>query len=80
MKKTGAQKFRDLLGKGDMLVSPGVTRPEAEKLGLAWAADGKHALEMALEKQGRSATVAVLRHGGHILPLADERAAALHHT
>jgi lactate racemase len=61
-----------------ILVSPGVKRHEAEKLGLVWAADGQRALELAFNKQGSSATVAVLRHGGHILPLAGERAAALH--
>ena len=61
-----------------IIASPGVKKEEAEKLGMVWARDGQQALKMALEKQGPQARVAVLRHGGHILPLADERAAALH--
>jgi nickel-dependent lactate racemase len=59
-----------------IIASPGVNQKDAEKLGLVWAPDGQRALEMAFEGQGRDARVAVLRHGGHILPLADERTAA----
>lgn len=61
-----------------IIASPGVGKKDAEKLGMVWAADGQSALESAFKKQGKQASVAVLRHGGHILPLADERAAALH--
>jgi nickel-dependent lactate racemase len=61
-----------------IIASPGVTPKDAAKLGLVWAKSGQHALDIAFQKQGRDASVAVLRHGGHILPLADERAAALH--
>jgi lactate racemase len=55
-----------------IMVSPGVGRDEAERLGFRYAATARHALEMALERQGRHASVAVLRHGGHILPLAND--------
>jgi nickel-dependent lactate racemase len=61
-----------------ILVSPGVKKSEAEKLGMGWAKDGNEALQMAFDRSGEGAKVAVLKHGGHILPLADERAAALH--
>ena len=59
-----------------IIASPGVKKAEAEKLGMAWAKDGNAALEMAFKKQGPAAKVAVLKHGGHILPLADEVATA----
>jgi hypothetical protein len=61
-----------------ILVSPGVKKSEAEKLGMGWAKNGNEALQMAFERSGAGAKVAVLKHGGHVLPLADERAAALH--
>lgn len=54
-----------------IMVSPGVKRQEAERLGLRYAASAQEALEMALQQQGNAASIAVLRHGGHILPLAD---------
>ena len=56
-----------------ILVSPGVTRDETERLGFRYAATTQEALEMAFARQGNTAMVAVLRHGGHILPLADEK-------
>jgi len=52
-----------------IMVSPGVTQEETERLGFRFAETVEEALAMAFEKQGESATVAVLRHGGHILPL-----------
>jgi nickel-dependent lactate racemase len=61
-----------------VLASPGVKKEEAEKLGMTWARDGNEGLRIAFERQPKEAKVAVLRHGGHILPLADERAAARH--
>jgi nickel-dependent lactate racemase len=54
-----------------IMVSPGVRREEAERLGFRYADTAQEALGMAFERQGPAATVAVLRHGGHILPLAD---------
>lgn len=55
-----------------IMVSPGVTREETERLGMRYAATVGDALAMAFERQGKDARVAVLRHGGHILPLADQ--------
>jgi lactate racemase len=52
-----------------VMVSPGVTREETERLGFRYAATANEALGMAFERQGDGATVAVLRHGGHVLPL-----------
>jgi nickel-dependent lactate racemase len=58
-----------------IMVSPGVTREETERLGFRYAATAQGALEMAFERQGGEAKVAVLRHGGHILPLIEGEAA-----
>ena len=55
-----------------IMVSPGVRGEQAERLGFRYAATAQHALEMALERQGRHALIAVLRHGGHILPLVND--------
>jgi lactate racemase len=55
-----------------IMVSPGVTRGEAQRLGFRYAATAEVALEMAFERQGREAEVAVLQHGGHILPLIED--------
>jgi hypothetical protein len=54
-----------------VMVSPGVKREETERLGFRYAATARDALEMAFERQGRTASVAVLRYGGHILPLVE---------
>jgi nickel-dependent lactate racemase len=53
-----------------VMVSPGAPREQVEKLGIRYAASVAEAVESGFERQGRSAQVAVLRHGGHILPLA----------
>ncbi len=52
-----------------ILVSPGIGRAETEKLGFLPASDPQEGLEMAFEITGRKASVSVLKHGGHILPL-----------
>jgi nickel-dependent lactate racemase len=51
-----------------ILVSPGVTRGEAERLGLRHAPTAQDALTMAFERQGPAARIVVLRYGGRILP------------
>jgi lactate racemase len=55
-----------------IMVSPGVKRGEAERLGFRYAGTAEEALTMALQRQGPRASVAVLRHGGHILPIVDD--------
>ncbi|HKP13450.1 MAG TPA: nickel-dependent lactate racemase [Blastocatellia bacterium] len=57
-----------------VMVSPGIRREEAERLGFRYAETAQEALEMAFERQGGEAKVAVLRHGGHILPLIESEA------
>lgn len=52
-----------------ILVSPGISRADTERLGFLYAADPQTALNMALEMKGSNATVAVIRHGGTVLPL-----------
>lgn len=51
------------------MVSPGVKPHEAQRLGLHWAASVQEALAAAMGRMGREASVAVLRRGGHILPV-----------
>lgn len=58
-----------------IMVSPGLEPGEAERLGFRWGESAQQALAMALARQGPDAPVAVLRYGGHILPLVDEEAA-----
>ena len=51
-----------------ILVSPGVPRAQAERIGFRYADSVQKALAMAFERRGGGARVAVLRRGGHILP------------
>lgn len=60
-----------------IMVSPGVTPDEARQLGFRPAANATEALALALDRQGPQATIAVLRYGGHILPIVDDEAAQL---
>ena len=63
-----------------ILVSPGVTREQTERLGFRHATTAQEALDMAFARQGNEAKVAVLRHGGHILPLVDQKTAQVAST
>jgi nickel-dependent lactate racemase len=60
-----------------IMVSPGVKPEEARRLGFRSAPDATAALRMALERQGSQATIAVLRYGGHVLPIVDDEVAQL---
>jgi hypothetical protein len=55
-----------------IMVSPGVKPYEATRLGFRSATTATEALALALERQGRHASIAVLRYGGHILPIVDD--------
>jgi nickel-dependent lactate racemase len=55
-----------------IMASPGVKQHEAEKIGFRYARDTQNALEMALSKQGKDATVAVIRYGGHVMPIVED--------
>lgn len=81
-------KVKDLVGVailGDMcqiidktdciMVSPGVKEEEARKLGFRYAKSAQEGFDMAMEKQGKDARVAVVRYGGHALPLVEDEAA-----
>jgi nickel-dependent lactate racemase len=57
-----------------ILVSPGVKQGDAQRLGFRHAPNTTEAMKMAFAKQGTSAKVAMLRHGGHILPIIDDEA------
>lgn len=54
-----------------IMASPGVKRDDAKKLGFRYARTPQEAIDMALEKQGKQAKVAVIRNGGHVLPLVE---------
>jgi len=60
-----------------IMVSPRVTAEEAKRLGFRSARSASEALAMALERQGPDASVAVLRYGGHVLPIVDDESAQL---
>jgi lactate racemase len=60
-----------------IMVSPGVTAEQAKKIGFRYARSAEDALRMAFDRQGRQASVAVLRYGGHILPIVDDEASEL---
>ncbi len=55
-----------------IMVSPGVRAQDATKIGFRYANTAQEALKMALDKQGKDATVAVIRYGGHVLPIVDD--------
>jgi nickel-dependent lactate racemase len=52
-----------------ILVSQGIGPKEAEKIGFGYAKTPQEALEMAFDSQGKDAKIAVLKHGGTILPI-----------
>ncbi len=51
-----------------ILVSPGISKEEAERLGFLHARDPQESLEIAFSLTGQDAKVAVLQRGGEILP------------
>lgn len=55
-------------GKG-IMVSQGITKGEAERLGFLHAKTPQEALEIAFSLLGRNARVAILQRGGEILPV-----------
>jgi nickel-dependent lactate racemase len=55
-----------------IMVSPGVKPDEAKKIGFRYAHSSQQALEMAFDRQGDGARVAVIRYGGHALPVVDD--------
>ncbi len=59
-----------------IMVSPGIPPDEQRRIGFAPAPNAQEALAMAFERLGRDARVAVLHHGGEILPLTPEMAGA----
>ncbi len=52
-----------------ILVSPGISKEETEKLGFTYAQDPQEALDIAFSLLSRNAKVAVLQRGGEILPV-----------
>ncbi len=54
-----------------ILVSPGISKEEAEKLGFTYAKDPQEALGKAFSLSSSDAKVAVLQRGGEILPVIE---------
>jgi nickel-dependent lactate racemase len=54
-----------------ILVCPGISKMETEKLGFLYAQEPQEALEIAFSLLGRDAKVAVLQRGGEILPIIE---------
>lgn len=52
-----------------ILVSPGISKEQAERLGFVYARDPQEALDIAFSHLSRDAKVAVLQRGGEILPV-----------
>jgi len=52
-----------------ILVSPGISKDETEKLGFIYARDPQEALDLAFSHLSRDAKVVVLQRGGEILPV-----------
>jgi len=52
-----------------ILVSPGISKEETERLGFIYAQDPQEALDIAFSHLSRDAKVAVLQRGGEILPI-----------
>jgi len=52
-----------------ILVCPGISKMETEKLGFLYAQEPQEALEIAFSLSGRDAKVGVLQRGGEILPI-----------
>ncbi len=52
-----------------ILVSPGISRTDTERLGFLYAATCQEALDKAFEIKGRDASVLVIRQGGTALPV-----------
>lgn len=59
-----------------ILVSPGISCDQAERLGFRHAPTPQDALTMAFERQGSAARVVVLRYGGRVLPRVRDGAEA----
>ena len=52
-----------------ILVCPGISKEETERLGFRYARSPQEALEIAFSLSGRDAKVAILQRGGEILPV-----------
>lgn len=56
-----------------ILVCPGISKEETERLGFVHAQEPQEALEIAFTLLGRNANVAVLHRGGEVLPILQEK-------
>jgi len=54
-----------------ILVSSGIDARTAARIGFEWAATPQDALDLALERKGKTASIAILRNGGEIMPVLE---------
>ncbi|PKL14294.1 MAG: hypothetical protein CVV52_02470 [Spirochaetae bacterium HGW-Spirochaetae-8] len=52
-----------------LLVSTGLTKERTERIGFRWARNVNDALAEALAEKGPHATIAVVKHGGEVMPM-----------
>jgi len=52
-----------------VLVSPGINKETAEKLGFYWAANAQDAIELAFSIQGKNSNIIICKNGGEIMPV-----------
>lgn len=52
-----------------ILVSSGIGRETAEKIGFGWAATPQEALDFALQLKGENATIVAIKNGGELMPI-----------
>ncbi len=56
-----------------IMVCPGISKAEKERLGLLHAGNPREALDIAFSLLGRDAKIAILQRGGEILPVIREK-------
>lgn len=54
-----------------ILVSSGIDSETASRIGFQWAATPQEALNLAFERKGKTASIAILRNGGDIMPVLE---------
>jgi lactate racemase len=56
-----------------ILVSPGISREITTRLGFKWAATSQDAFQLAINQIEKDASIAVLKNGGEIMPVVEEK-------
>jgi lactate racemase len=54
-----------------ILVSEGIGPETAHKIGFDWASNPQEALDKALKRKGKNASIAILKNGGEVMPIVE---------